>query len=264
MAILGTSSLPERADMRRLLIGRPEALAGVVVVLAWVFLLLRGGQGLHHGTTTDPAAMPSMPGMVPSHPPAVEGPWTRAVTQLPQWVLMTVAMMGPVALAGIRHTGRNSLRWRRGRAMTEFAAAYLAVWTAFGAVALAATARLSSLPGTAGLGAVLALAVGWQLSPLKRRCLRSCHHSVPLPLHGWPAERGAALFGLRHGVSCLGTCWCLMLVMIVAPGWHLLWTLALSVAIAVERWAQHPRRASRFVAAGLASAAGGTLALALG
>jgi predicted metal-binding membrane protein len=264
MAILGTSSLPHRADMRRLLIGRPEALAGVVVVLAWVFLLSRGGQGLHHGATTDPAAMRGMTRMATSHSPASQAPWTLAVAQVPHWVLMTVVMMGPVALAGIRHTGRNSLQWRRGRAMAEFAAAYLAVWTAFGAVALAVTARLSLLSGTAGLGAVLTLAAGWQLSPLKRRCLRNCHRSVPLPLHGWPAERGAVVFGLRHGASCLGTCWCLMLVMVVTPGWHLLWTLALSAAIAVERWAQHPRSASRFVAAGLASAAAGTLALALG
>ena len=100
------------------------------------------------------------------------------------WVLMSVAMMGPAALAGVRHTRLNSLRWRRGRAMTEFAAAYLAVWAIFGAVALTVVAALPGGPGTVALAIVLALAAAWQLTPLKRRWLRDCHRSVPLPPQG--------------------------------------------------------------------------------
>jgi predicted metal-binding membrane protein len=262
MSLLDTSSVPRRLDTRRLLTAHPEALAAVVVALAWGVLLLLGHQAFHQVATSGPAVMSGMPGMASSHSPA-DTAWSRAAAQVPQWVLMTVAMMGPVALAGIRHTGRNSLRWRRGRAMAEFAAAYLAVWTAFGALVLLAVARgVSPFSGTAELGAVLAVAALWQLSARKRRSLRSCHRSIPLPLHGWPAERGAAVFGFRHGLSCIGSCWCLMLVMVFVTDRHLLWTIAITASIAIERWARHPRRASQLVAGGLAAASLATLAIA--
>jgi predicted metal-binding membrane protein len=174
---------------------------------------------------------------------------------------MTVAMMGPAALAGIRHTGLNSLRWRRGRAMTGFAAAYLAVWAAFGVLALAAAA-LPRVPGPAALAAVLAVAAAWQLSPAKRRCLRACHRSVPLPPRGWRAEWGSLRFGLRNGAACLGSCWCLMLVMVAAPAGQLLWMAGLAGAVTAERLAPRPRAVTRFVAVACAFAALAVLAMA--
>ncbi len=194
---------------------------------------------------------------------AARGAWSVVASGLPYWVLMIVAMMGPAALAGVRHTGRNSLRWRRGRAMAEFSAAYLAVWTAFGLVALAAVARVPGIPGSAALGIVLAAAAAWQLSPLKRRWLRDSHRSVPLPPRGWRAERGALRFGLRNGLSCLGSCWCLMLVMAVEPGGQLLWTAALAGVVTTERRLEKPRRATRLAAAALGIAAAGAAAAAL-
>lgn len=165
---------------------------------------------------------------------------------------MSVAMMGPAALAGVRHTGLNSLRWRRGRAMAEFSAAYLAVWAIFGAVALTVDAALPGGLGTVALAIVLALAAAWQLTPLKRRWLRGCHRSVPLPPQGWKAELDALRFGLRNGLSCLGSCWCLMLVMAVAPAYHLLWMLALTVVVTAEKLMERPRYVTRMAAAALA------------
>jgi predicted metal-binding membrane protein len=174
---------------------------------------------------------------------------------------MTVAMMGPVALAGIRHTGLNSLRWRRGRAVAEFSAGYLAVWAAVGVAALAAAESTTPLSRDIRLAAVLAGAAAWELSAAKRRASRACHRPLPLPLYGWPAERGALLFGLRQGVSCVGTCWCLMLTMVV-PGEHLLWMAALTCLIAMERVAGRPRRVSIITASGLGAAAVATVVLA--
>jgi predicted metal-binding membrane protein len=228
-----TAALVPRLDVRQLLLRRPELGASVVVVGAWVALLALAAQGGHRHVSRG----------------------------LPYWTLMTVAMMGPAALAGIRHTGLNSLRWRRGRAMAEFAAAYLAVWTAFGALALTMATLVPAVPGSAAFAIVLAGAAAWQLSPLKRRWLRDCHRSVPLPLRGWAAEWAALRFGLRNVAACIGSCWCLMLVMVVASG--LLWTVLVAGFVTAEKLLQQPRRATRFGAAVLAIAAAGAAAAAL-
>ena len=263
-------SRPPRADVRRLLMRRPELGASAVVALAWVMLFLLAARGLHRGDERagmagmagmpGMAGMAGMPGMSGS---ATPGAWSVVAGGLPLWVLMTVAMMGLASLAGIRHTGLNSLRWRRKRAMVEFSAAYLSVWTAFGVVALAATAIMPGVPGSAALGVVLAVAAAWQLSPFKRRWLRDCHRSVPLPPRGWRAEADALRFGLRNGLSFLGSCWCLMLVMAAAPGGHLLWTAALAGVVTTEKLLERPRRATRLAAVALGVAAEGAVAVAL-
>jgi predicted metal-binding membrane protein len=269
MTILDAPSQRRRVDIARLISARPEIAAGAFVVVAWGLLLVLAAADARRGGAT-PAGMAGMsrmtgmPGMAPTGSPGAWVGLSRAVAELPHWTLMTIAMMGPVALAGIRHTAINSLRWRRRRAMAEFAVAYLAVWTAFGYLALTGAGLVSSFPGSARLAVALAVASGWEFSPLKRRCLLSCHRSLPLPLSGLPAEQGAVRFGLRHGLSCLGACWCLMLIMAAAPEGNLVWTVVLGCVIAAERWARHPRRVSRLAGGGLAAAAMGALALALG
>ncbi len=72
--------------------------------------------------------------------------------------------------------------------MAEFAAAYLLTWATFGVVALAIAARVPATGQVTALSAVLAAAAAWQLTPAKRRALRGCHRSVPLPPRGWRAE----------------------------------------------------------------------------
>jgi predicted metal-binding membrane protein len=251
---------PWRTAARRLLLRRPELPAAAVVTAAWLALL--AGAARHAAGGGPAAGMAGMPGMGAAHR-AAGGPWAAAAGGLPGWVLMTAAMMGPAALAGIRHTGLNSLRWRRGRAMAGFAAAYLAVWTAFGVLALAAAALPGvPVPGPAALAVVLAAAAGWQLCPAKRRCLRACHRSVPLPPSGWRAECGSLRFGLRNGAACLGSCWCLMLVMVAAPAGQLLWTVGLAGAVTAERLAPRPRAVTRFTGVACAFAAVAVLATA--
>jgi predicted metal-binding membrane protein len=247
-----------RPDLRRLLLQRPELGASAAVVAAWVILVVGAVQDEHAG-----AAHAGVAGMAMFESGPAHSAWSAVAGGLPHWVLMTVAMMGPAALAGIRHTGLNSLRWRRGRAMAEFSAAYLFIWTAFGIAALAATALLPAITGWTATGLALAAAAAWQLTPLKRRWLRGCHHSVPLPPRGWRAETGSVRFGLRNGCSCLGSCWCLMLVMAVVPNAHLVWSAALTLVVTTERLLERPRRATRLAALALAVAAIGAVGAAL-
>jgi len=198
-----------------------------------------------------------MAGMAP------HGGCRLTVPALADTTVMTVAMMGPATLGGVRHTMLNSLRRRRRRAAAEYTAAYLSVWLAFGVAALAATALLPQLPGQAALGTVLLVAAGWQFTPYKRRWLRDCHLSVPLPPQGWRAERAALAFGARNGLACLGSCWCLMLVMYAAPAGRLLWSIAVTGILLAERLRQRPGRAVRLAGVALGSAGLWTLVLAV-
>ena len=241
-----------RSGASRVLLRHPELGAAAVIAAAWVTLLVQACTSPRAGGAAGMAGMDMSP--------AAGDAWSRAAGGLPAWMLMTVAMMGPAALGAIGYTGLNSLRWRRRRAMAEFAAAYLAVWAAFGLAVLAAAAVVPGVPGPAALALVLAVAAAWQLTPVKRRCLSGCHRGAPLPPRGWRAEKGALGFGLRNGLYCLGTCWCLMLVMVAAPGGQLLWTAGLTVAITTELVLPTPRGAARVVAALLGFAAFAALA----
>ena len=171
------------------------------------------------------------------------------------WVLMSVVMMGPAAVPGIHHVRQNSLRWRRGRAAVEYAGGYLLVWVAAGALTLLVLRWVGVGPSLAMAPLVLAAAAAWQLTPMKWTCLRACHRSVPLPARGWAAERAAIRFGTLNGSACVGSCWWLMLAMVLAPGPHLELMAVTTAAVTAERLGYRPRRVVRWTAIALAVAA---------
>lgn len=217
--------------LRQRLHDRPGTMPAVVIFAAWVALAFQSARDIASGSMDD-----------------------RRLS-LGYWTLMTVAMMGPAALAGIRHTAVNSLSWRRGRAMFEFAAGYVFMWTAFGVALLGIAAVTGMRAGWGFLALVLLAAALWQLTPLKLRWLRDCHRTIALPPTGWAADRAAVEFGARNGLSCVGSCWCLMLVMTAAPSLHIFWTAALALMITVERMANRPLLAIRRHSAALVAAA---------
>ncbi len=196
----------------------PEAGPAVAVLGAWVALAVlasRGGElaGMDMG-------------------PSQAGAWAAAVAGLPSWLLMTVAMMGPAALPRFRYVGRPAAR--PALAMAAFGVAYLAVWAVFGLAARAAAAAVPGVPGPRALALVLFAALAWQLSPVKRSLLRGCHARQLPPRSGGTPARAVAQ-GTRYGLCCLGTCWCLMLVMVAVPAGGLLWMAGLTAAISAER-----------------------------
>jgi len=236
-------------SLKRFMLRHPEVLALAVIAVAWVVTVaidLGGVPSSFHSTSGF-----MMPGMANMAKTKVVHSWSirwPVASQLPLWLLMCVAMMGPAAIAGMRHTALRSYRWRRTRAMAEFFMAYLAVWVIYGFVALSGASLFSLRSSWRTIGVVLAVASIWQTTVFKRRSLRNCHRSVCLPARGWSAEIGSLKFGFRHGISCLGSCWCLMFVMIVAPGNMLLWMVPLSGTSTVERLSEKPRRTTEFSA----------------
>lgn len=180
--------------------------------------------------------------------------------RLGMWTLMCVAMMLPTAEPAVHHTARNTLAWRRGRAVIAFVAVYLGIWAAYGAVALAVAGPLAPA-STGALATVLLVAACWELTPLKRRALRACHRSVPLAPRGWRATRSVIRFGLRNGCACVASCWAIMLVMAVVASHALAWMVVLAAIVAAQKLLPRPDRTTRAAAATLAGAAGLVLLL---
>ncbi|HEX5395644.1 MAG TPA: DUF2182 domain-containing protein [Candidatus Limnocylindria bacterium] len=143
------------------------------------------------------------------------------------WVAMMVAMMfpsaAPMILAFARVEAARAVRGDVVVPVTVFVAAYLLVWTAFGAVAFALASAtealadhsmwLSDHAGHLG-GALMIVAGAYQLSPLKRACLSKCRLPVSWLLHSWREGAGGAFrLGVEHGAYCLGCCWLLFVIL---------------------------------------------------
>ncbi|HWG09254.1 MAG TPA: DUF2182 domain-containing protein [Solirubrobacteraceae bacterium] len=241
-----------------------------MLVSVWIALLtLLAAEGLASpGAPAGPLWFCSpgeMAGMTTAVAPGAGRPALTAIAAgLPMWALMTSAMMLPAALPAVRHVAVNSLCWRRRRAIAEFLTVYLGIWIACGVPVLGLLLLLRQVRSGALAVLALALAAAWQLTQPKLRCLRACHLSSPLPARGWRASTGVARFGLRNGGACLGSCWAMMFVAAAVPSERLLWTLALTALVCMEKLANRPLLATRVTAALLAGGAvgGGLLAVA--
>ncbi len=189
------------------------------------------------------------------------------------WAVMMVAMMLPSAAPVVLlYAGavrqRSSLRRPRLH-IYLMAAAYIAVWALFSAGAtllqrwLARAFVLSPMmePATPVLSAVLLATAGaYQLTPLKRVCLRSCRSPLAFLMTYWqPGLAGAARMGARHGVYCLGCCWALMLMLFAGGVMNLAVILALTVWVLVEKVAPLGERSARVVGVLLLALAAWTL-----
>lgn len=162
------------------------------------------------------------------------------------WLVMVAAMMLPGALPVVQlHSVVTTRVEGRALVRTAFMAAYFAVWLAFAAVALAGDAGVHALverwqwlhdhDGLVLAGA-LGLAGAVQFTPLTRRCLRVCRDPRGFLFQHY--RRGVAAawaLGMRHGLSCLGCCWALMLVMFATGAGNLWWMVGLTAVMVAEK-----------------------------
>jgi predicted metal-binding membrane protein len=141
--------------------------------------------------------------------------WAHLTLLFAMWSAMMVAMMVPSAAPAL---------WRCAPALHigALVAGYVFIWALF-SVAATVTQRVMSLthlltpmmepsmPAVAG--GLLLIAGIYQLLPFKRACLSSCRTTAgcvaPSPLEVVAAFRS----GTRHGLTCLGCCWALMLLL---------------------------------------------------
>jgi predicted metal-binding membrane protein len=147
---------------------------------------------------------------------------------LAMWVAMMVAMMFPSAAPMILLYDRIE-RGKRDAGHSYvptayFAGTYLAIWTAFGALAFGATAGIDHLSESSSWamdnwarvgGGLLVLAGIYQLTPLKEICLAKCRTPMAFLMTSWRDGRaGAVQMGLLHGGYCIGCCWLLFVILL--------------------------------------------------
>jgi predicted metal-binding membrane protein len=153
------------------------------------------------------------------------------------WVAMMVAMMLPSAAPFVLLYAAGAGR-RLGTAL--LAGGYIAVWAAFGVLAYVAQVGVDAVgmgepQAYVAAGALLAAGV-YQLTPLKAACLRRCRSPVAFLMERWRGGRlGAARLGADHGLYCLGCCWALMVVLVVAGAMSIVWVAAIAAAVFVEK-----------------------------
>ena len=138
------------------------------------------------------------------------------------WIAMMAAMMLPGAVPAV-------IGIQGYRARIVFVATYLAVWGAFGAAAAALQFMLESrqlltsdlaLRSAAAANLSLLVIGAYQLTPVKRACLRLCRSQV-VPL--------------RYAFACLGASWLLMGILFVVGVMSVIWVAAIALWIAAEK-----------------------------
>ncbi|WP_322024038.1 DUF2182 domain-containing protein [Burkholderia sp. BCC1977] len=231
------------------LLGRERVvtLFGMVALVGacWAYLWTGAGTGMSALDMTAVALFPhrladDMGVMAPS-----------LATVILMWWVMMIAMMTPGAAPLVllyRRVLRHREQDRAGSAFTSMSllAGYLAAWFAFSVGA----AVLQMLLQPAGLisgmmlwsksavlsAIVLALAGVYQFSPLKRACLRQCRSPVRFLSTYWrPGVTGSFLLGVRHGAYCVGCCWLLMTLLFVGGVMNVVWIVALSLFVLIEK-----------------------------
>jgi predicted metal-binding membrane protein len=200
---------------------------------AWILLVVEPG-----GAALSAHCSPAMLGAMPSPASldlllALNPPASLAAG----WALMLAAMMAPVLIAPVRHVRDRSFSHRRARAIALFVAGYAAVWMAAGVIllALALAARLAAPESSVPVALAAMIALGWQSSPFKQRCLNRCHAHSELAAFGPAADIEALRFGLRHGVWCVGSCWALMLLPLLVSRGHVAAMAAVTLWLFAER-----------------------------
>jgi predicted metal-binding membrane protein len=175
---------------------------------------------------------------------------------IPVWTLMMAAMMLP-SVAPVAILYERSMTDNRVLRLAGFAASYVVVWGLAGLPAFAIASLVSSVamdhPGsTRFIAASIFLVLGlYQLSPLKERCLSHCRSPFSLLMHysNFHGPLRDVRAGTHHALYCLGCCWALMLVLVVAGIMNLLVMVALAAVILIEKYWSRGPAFSRVVAA---------------
>jgi predicted metal-binding membrane protein len=164
------------------------------------------------------------------------------------WAVMMAAMMLPSAAPMVRMFARSAeaqTDHSTGLLTSSFVGGYLAVWTAFSASVTLAQWGLLELRLVTPMmesaskwlsGSLLLVAGAFQFTDLKNSCLRKCRTPLGFLMAEWrTGVRGAFVMGLRHGVYCTGCCAALMLLLFVLGVMNLVWILALTLIVLVEK-----------------------------
>ena len=177
------------------------------------------------------------------------------------WVVMMAAMMLPSAAPLVllyRAAGSDG----RAANTVPLVAGYLLAWGVFGAFVYAAQQALGAMVQSNStlsdarpyaMAAILAVAGVYQFTPLKQACLRQCRAPLDFLMQHWrgPGAFGALRLGAEHGVYCVGCCWGLMAVLVVAGSMSFIWVVLIALIVFVEKLMPFGERGAQLTGAGL-------------
>ena len=184
------------------------------------------------------------------------------------WALMSLVMMSttavPVfsALRNILRTGSIAVWWM-------FVATYCAMWIGFAVVA-ASLQRIMTDFGwvedhrsAMWLSGVLLLVAGaYQFSSLKENCLTQCVAPMTFFMRYWrDGIAGGLKMGIRHGLTCIGCCWALMLLALAGGMSNVLFMVLSAIVMTIEKFPAIGKRVT--VPLGVVLLMGGAALLAL-
>ena len=169
------------------------------------------------------------------------------------WAIMMLAMMLPTAIPVIL----VFMRLQKTRLQKQshdqplilasgiFILGYLAAWTCYSLAVsvvqwqLHKTGLLNPMMTSGNYlmsGLVLLLAGIYQWTPFKNSCLKYCRSPLAFLLAEWrEGSWGSLRLGFRHGSYCVGCCAFLMAVLFAVGVMNMLWVLALTVFVALEK-----------------------------
>jgi predicted metal-binding membrane protein len=190
------------------------------------------GRYLHHGY----------------QPPSATGQAGAVALFLAGWALMLLAMMLPTAttlLAAVGRLGHDRVAARRLQLLAG--AGFLSTWIVVGYAFRVGDILVHSSVDSIGwlaarphlvVAATLLVGGAFQFTSLKHRCLTACRTPTGFVYrhwHGGHADRDAVRIGVAYGVSCVGCCWALMLVLFGVGLGNVAWMFALGAVMALEK-----------------------------
>src|SRR6476620_6224152 len=182
------------------------------------------------------------------------------------WAVLMVGMMTPSATPMIliyARVGRQAAQQGKPFAASSwFAGGYLLAWVGFALVATFAqwalergsllTPKMAAASGVLS-GIVLIVAGLYQWTPLKDACLWQCRTPLQFIQHhgGFrPDAFGSLALGAHHGAYCVGCCWVLMAILFAGGVMNVLWIVAVTIFVLVEKMVPVGRVISRLSGTG--------------
>jgi predicted metal-binding membrane protein len=166
------------------------------------------------------------------------------------WAVMMMGMMLPSAApavfiysSAVRKNGESERILAR---VFAFAAGYLVAWIIFSLMATALQLEMTKASLLSPMmelrsrwfgGGLVLMAGAYQFTPWKRKCLECCRSPVD--------HDGAFQGGMRNGLSCLGCCWALMLLLFVVGVMNLWWLVVLTIFVVMEKLTVRWRHSTR-------------------
>ena len=166
------------------------------------------------------------------------------------WAVMMAAMMLPslVPMAGAyaaqARGGSADVTPQSLVSTTLFTAGYLLTWVVVGLAAWVVFEGVRSLDlsflgwdggGRYVAGGVIAGAALYELTPLKRSCLRHCRDRELLVADWHEGAGGALRMGLEQGAYCVGTSWALMAALFALGVMSVTWMAVIAAAIVAQK-----------------------------